>query len=131
MRRADIPVIGPQAARLLTWLTTAQLEIAPGDKWPSWALSDFIRPPIERPEKRQYKLYLFLVSNGLSPDRAAEFMTIEDWRNGILHYGGLRDDQAYALKRLTRRAKDGTLYKNATRMQDMTLGRPIKPDTLE
>lgn len=125
MRAYESPV-GPQAARLLTWLTAVQDEIAPGDKWPSWALRDFIASST-RNEDRTYLFFTFLVSNGLPPDRAAEWMRIEDYRNGVLHYTELDDRREYQVRRLVRRANDGTLYRTAPRMMDLTTGRPFRP----
>jgi len=124
--RAFESTVGPQAARLLTWLTVSQDEIAKGDKWPSWALTDFVRG-YERNEDRTYLFFTFLVSNGIAPERAAEWMHIADYRNGILHYGPLQDKREYQVRRLVRRANDGTLYKTAPRMMDLANGRPSRP----
>ena len=123
------PAITDRGGRLLEWLTVAQDEITKGHEWPRWALDDFMTHPKDRTNFRRYMLFTFLVKNGLPPERAGEWMWIQDYRNGTVVDVPLarreRKDAEHIAGMITR-AITGQLYETAPRMQDMQLGRPDK-----
>jgi len=111
----------PRAGRLIQWLYVYNTDIFTGDKWPRWALLDFVTPPNERSEDRTYVYFSFLVSNGMSPESASDFMLMID--ANPLDTPIRVQPKRKLLKRLTSlvaRATSGTL--KTPKMKDMNLG---------
>jgi len=112
----------PRAGRLLQWLYVYNQDFHNGKKWPRWAILDFITPPNERSEKRTYVFFGFLVSNGMAPLDAVEFMSIIDANPLDTPIKVKHLKREYNLKRLVQRAEDGSLFETLPKMKDMNMG---------
>lgn len=109
-------VKGPREARVANYFNGKYADWYRLRDWPEYLQEMMLKK--HKNNRERFRLYQFLVANGLHPDIARAWVQVEDVKQGyLLQYGAYDESAERQFDQMKRQAADGSLFK--TKYYDM------------